>query len=83
MPNFFAPNDGQWFPSTPENVTMASEEKLQKQLEWQTQLSINMFTQLLVQQSDLLHEKNSNNPFDVLRHLTLCPLTFPSFYSLV
>jgi hypothetical protein len=63
MPNFFAPNDGQWFPSTSENVTMASEERLQKQLEWQTQLSINMFTQLLVQQSNLFHEKNySNNP---------------------
>jgi hypothetical protein len=50
MSNFFAPNDGQWFPSTPENVTMASEGKISKTARMhgltfrQTQLLTKMFT---------------------------------------
>jgi hypothetical protein len=50
MSNFFAPNDGQWFPSTPENVTIASEGKISKTARMhgltfrQTQLLTKMFT---------------------------------------
>ena len=81
-PNFFAPNDGQWFPSTLENVTMASEGKLQKQLEWTYVLANTAVDQNVHPVTgttewyslyDRFHEKNSYNPFDVLRRLTLCP----------
>ncbi len=81
IPNFFTPNEGRWFPPTPENIIMASEGKLQKQIEWPYALTNTSEhnvhpvtgTGEIYSLYDRFHEKNSNNPSDVLRHLTICP----------
>lgn len=79
-PNFFTPNNGQWFPSTPENIQLAVEGKLQKEIEWPytlTSVDHNIHpvtgTEERYSLYDRFHEKNSNNPSDVLRRLTICP----------
>ena len=81
-PEFFTPNDGQWFASTEENISLASDGKLKKQLEW-TYSSANTCVDDNVHPVtgtreryclyDRFHEKNSHNSADVLRRITLCP----------
>ena len=82
QPNFFTPNNGQWFPSTPENIQLAVEGKLRKELQWPYTLTsasvhhnVHPITGTEERYSlyDRFHEKNSNNLSDVLRRLTICP----------
>ena len=82
-PNFFNPNDGQWFPPTTQNIKLAGEGKLEKQIEWPyalTKTSTNdnavhpvTKTEEIYSLYDRFHEKNSSNPSDLLRRLTICP----------
>jgi hypothetical protein len=81
-PGFFNPNNGQWFPSTQENINLANDGKLQKHLEWKYTSAhttvadrshpITGTTERYCLY-DRFHEKDSNNPADVLRRLTICP----------
>ena len=81
-PGFFNPNNGQWFPSTQENINLANDGKLQKHLEWKYTSAhttvpdrshpITGTTERYCLY-DRFHKKNSNNQADVLRRLTICP----------
>ncbi len=79
IPNFFTPNKGWWFPPTPDNIIMASDGKLKKQIEWPYMLTntsehnVHPVTGTGERYSlyDRFHEKNLNNPSHVLRCLTI------------
>lgn len=80
-PGFFNPNDGKPFPSSEENVQLANNKQLKKHFTWLTSTVISTDdgshpvtgTNERYSMYDRFHEKNSNNPDDVLRRLAICP----------
>ena len=77
-PGFFKPNNGQWFPTSQENIDLANDGKLKKSV-GMTELGENETPHPITGTSecyslyDRFDEKNSTNPADVLRRLTICP----------
>ena len=86
-PGFFCPNEGKPFPSSDENIRLATNGKLKKYFPWWTCSALTndntgssnedthpvTRTKERYSMYDRFHEKNSNNPDDVLRRLVLCP----------
>jgi hypothetical protein len=94
---FFNPHDGKPFPSSDENIQLATAGQLKRYFPWWISLDDSLSnvtagssnhdshpvtgTNERYSMYDRFHEKNSNNPDDLLRRLAICPQLYANTNS--